>query len=108
MSFKKKIIIATTSFILLMIASTIIHGVVFSKLWEWFLVPTLNLPELGAAQCAGIGMILMYLSSLSHTGSQKSTKEKTLSTIVYYLLVLYIAAPLALLTMGYFISLFVR
>lgn len=45
--------------------STILNGYVMSVLWDWFVVPTFNLPHLSIVQAIGIVMIIDYLKNES-------------------------------------------
>jgi len=49
--------------ILTAIVTTIVNAFVFSKLWLWFVAPTLNLPSLKIIEAAGIMLFIAFIQA---------------------------------------------
>ena len=52
--------------------ATIFSGYTLSILWEWFVVPTFNLPKLNIPSAIGLALIINYLTT-SHEPSDKNS-----------------------------------
>jgi len=59
---------------LVAIASMVLHGAIFSVLWEWFFVP-LGLPGISIVHAMGIGITIAWLTK---PASKKPTDKDSL------------------------------
>ncbi|OGZ58937.1 MAG: hypothetical protein A3B96_02275 [Candidatus Spechtbacteria bacterium RIFCSPHIGHO2_02_FULL_43_15b] len=49
-------------FLIMVVIDTIIYGYTLSVLWNWFMVPILNMPSIGIIHAIGIAMVVRYLT----------------------------------------------
>lgn len=82
--------------LLLMPVTFIINGFVLRQLWEWFIVPTFDLPLFSIPIAIGIGAFISY------TTHQYSDVEVDWNCWSYCC----IAKPLTYLLVGYIVTLF--
>jgi len=67
----------------LMIYSSILNGWAFSKLWQWFMVPTFNLAALSIPSAIGIGYVVSYLThQIKEDDEDRSFSEKMIIGVV--------------------------
>lgn len=62
------------SLILMIPVSVLVHGLVVSTLWGWFVVPTFGLPDIGILTAAGLSMVFNY-GSTSSSKALETTEE---------------------------------
>ena len=86
------------------IAATILNGLVFMKLWAWFIIPTFGFSPLTLVPALGLGMVVGFLTHQYVPANQNDgrTKDERLYGAIAYLLVY----PLMTLGVGYIIHLF--
>lgn len=59
------------TFIVITFLSVIYSGYALTVLWEWFVVPTFNLPILSIPTAVGLAIIVAYLARDIETSSSK-------------------------------------
>ena len=83
------------TFILIMVASALIHGAVLVQLWEWFIVPTFNMSPLLLVQSMGIVLTINYVKR-----HKPKTPENFWKEVVENMIFIVISAVMVL-TLGW-------
>jgi hypothetical protein len=78
------------------------NGFTFSKLWEWFVVPTFSLPELTIPVAIGISMIVSFLTYRYKKGDDEEQSDREFAGRILACFVV----PLFVLLFGWFCTLF--
>ncbi len=87
------------SFLLILIGGSIIGGWALSVLWNWFVSPVFDLPNLTIIQAIGISLITGYITSNpSQSSNDKDATEKMISNVVHAF-----AAPILYVGIGWVI-----
>jgi hypothetical protein len=94
-------IFAIVWFPLLIIASSIYHGFVLTKLWSWFVVPVFSAPHLSIPAAIGLCLIVGFMSK--DNDSSNHEKKPLWEVIFDATLKAAIVPSLSLLT-GYIVS----
>lgn len=88
-------------FLLWIVSGTIIRGLVFAKLWDWFLIPNLHVPPIGAAQALGIALLVSVLTDHGSASSvTKSDGSSSVTRVVLTGIFKSIIYSLVILAMG--------
>ena len=92
---------------ILMTVSNIWRGVVLSRLWLWFIVPTFGLPNLNIATAIGISLILQYLTyrTPTHIKSEEHVQRGS-STMLKNTAIYSFAYPVFALIFGWIVHQF--
>lgn len=61
-------------------------GLVFCKLWQWFVISAFNAPKIGIAEAIGISLTIRFLSGRASSNAKWS--EIIIASIVYPAIVL--------------------
>lgn len=89
------------------VVSSIVRGLVVSKLWAWFVVPTFRgAPHLSIAAAIGIGMIVTFLT-FQRPGRtrEKSPEDKSeLAGEMLAAVSVALVAPFVTLLIGYIVK----
>lgn len=80
----------------------IINGIVFTKLWLWFIVPIFHLPELGVVQAIGIMLLIAFLRGVKY---KEAKDDDFFRNFIVSLLSSMLFAALGLF-LGWIISMF--
>ncbi len=91
---------AALMFVLWMVVGPIVRGLVLVKLWAWFLVPNLAVPQIGAAQALGIALLVSMLTHQVSGSDESKNEDKSLSQIIGVGLLTSVLAPLIILLIG--------
>jgi len=84
----------------IVIASSVLRGIVLVKLWQWFVVSSLGLPVLSIPVAIGISMIVSFLTTTRMPKEDDNFEPgKMLGIVVFY--------PLFVLFFGWIIHFFV-
>lgn len=87
---------------LLLAFSSIWSGYVLSVLWDWFMVPTFNLPQLSIPAAIGIAMAMGYLTHQTSTNKDERDGWEVFGLAV----VVAILKPLFALVFGWVVHQF--
>lgn len=86
----------------LLVLRVILSGWVLSVLWGWFLVPTLDLPQISIVQALGISLVIGYLTH-QYIDCQKPERKKSEEIAAGIIMLIY---PLIALFIGWIFHLF--
>jgi hypothetical protein len=89
-----------------LITSTLIKGVVLSKLWQWFVVSSFGLPPMSIAVAIGISMIVSYLT-VTKLPKDENPSGATSTQIANKFFGFSIFYPLMVLFFGWIVHFFV-
>jgi hypothetical protein len=87
---------AIASMVLLAVALVILNGWVLTYLWQWFVVSTFGLPEIGIARAIGLALVGHLLS-----GTFVSANTDESGTPFWLPLLQVVGIPLLILGIGY-------
>lgn len=92
--------------IAVVVLGSVANGFVLSKLWEWFVAPTFELPLLSIPVAMGISVVVAMLTYQS-SKSDKKSESKSLNEAVIELILEVTLKPATTLLVGWIIYQFV-
>jgi NhaP-type Na+/H+ or K+/H+ antiporter len=84
------------------VTGAVLGGLALSVMWDWFIVPTFDAPQLSIPAAIGIALVVGYLTHHGQTSNKPEKKEDA----IIELLVWSIGQPLFYLALGYIVHLF--
>lgn len=87
----------TVFVILLLVVSTVVNGLVLSRLWAWFVADTFGLQELSIAEAVGLSLVARFALT---TWDTSKSEQKTFGTLMTEALVLLVMANGSVLLAG--------
>ena len=94
-----------TAFIMFLVLSSVYSGYALSILWDWFVVPTLNLEPISIPIAIGLAIVVSYLTN--HTDSTQENNGDTFSEILLNLIGRTLVKPTMALFIGWVVTFFI-
>jgi len=91
--------IETLLMLLMSVASLSLNGFTLSKLWGWFLVPILNIPNISSAQ--GVGLYVFVAFLVERLGVFAGERFESFGEMFYFYLGYMVSKSLIPLVLGY-------
>ena len=87
-------------FLAWIVGGSLVRGLVFVKLWDWFLVPNLGAPTIGVAQALGVALLIGILTDHSTNPALKENPESSATMLMAKALMESICYSLMILILG--------